>query len=41
MDQEIKIIPGMDIQNDCVVKGVHFMDIRDAGDPVEWVSLGC
>ncbi|MFO7707077.1 MAG: HisA/HisF-related TIM barrel protein [Desulfobacterales bacterium] len=30
----IKIMPCLDMQNGRVVKGVHFVDIRDAGDPV-------
>ncbi len=30
-----RIIPCLDIQNGRTVKGVNFMDIRDAGDPVE------
>src|SRR5690554_2864882 len=29
------IIPCLDIKNGRVVKGVNFVDIRDAGDPVE------
>ncbi|HAR98816.1 MAG TPA: imidazole glycerol phosphate synthase subunit HisF, partial [Syntrophus sp. (in: bacteria)] len=31
----IKIMPCLDMKNGRVVKGVHFMDIKDAGDPVE------
>ncbi len=31
----IKIMPCLDMKNNRVVKGVHFVDIRDAGDPVE------
>ncbi|MBM4331250.1 MAG: imidazole glycerol phosphate synthase subunit HisF [Deltaproteobacteria bacterium] len=31
----IKIMPCLDMKNGRVVKGVHFVDIRDAGDPVE------
>lgn len=31
----IKIMPCLDMKNCRVVKGVHFVDIRDAGDPVE------
>jgi len=31
----IKIMPCLDMKNSRVVKGVHFVDIRDAGDPVE------
>ena len=30
-----RIIPCLDIKNGRVVKGVQFLDIRDAGDPVE------
>lgn len=30
-----RIIPCLDVKNDRVVKGVNFVDIRDAGDPVE------
>ena len=31
----IRIIPCLDIHNGRVVKGVNFVDLRDAGDPVE------
>ena len=31
----IKIMPCLDMQNGRVVKGVHFVDISDAGDPVK------
>ena len=41
MDQEIKIMPCLDMQNGSVVKGVHFVDIRDAGDPVECARAYC
>jgi cyclase len=30
-----RIIPCLDVQNGRVVKGVNFVDLRDAGDPVE------
>ena len=30
-----RIIPCLDVNNGRVVKGVNFVDIRDAGDPVE------
>src|SRR6056300_597505 len=30
-----RIIPCLDVDNGRVVKGVQFVDIRDAGDPVE------
>lgn len=35
MEQQIKIMPCLDMQNGRVVKGIHFVDITDAGDPVE------
>lgn len=30
-----RIIPCLDVDNGCVVKGVNFVNLRDAGDPVE------
>ncbi|MBN2402662.1 MAG: imidazole glycerol phosphate synthase subunit HisF [Spirochaetes bacterium] len=33
--QTIKIMPCLDMKNGRVVKGIHFVDIKDAGDPVE------
>ncbi len=30
-----RIIPCLDVQNGRVVKGIRFLDLRDAGDPVE------
>ena len=30
-----RIIPCLDVKNGRVVKGTHFIDLRDAGDPVE------
>jgi imidazole glycerol-phosphate synthase subunit HisF len=30
-----RIIPCLDVKNGRVVKGVHFLNLRDAGDPVE------
>jgi cyclase len=30
-----RIIPCLDVDNGRVVKGVRFVEIRDAGDPVE------
>ncbi|MBN1635135.1 MAG: imidazole glycerol phosphate synthase subunit HisF [Deltaproteobacteria bacterium] len=35
----IKIMPCLDMKEGRVVKGVHFVDIRDAGDPVEHASF--
>ena len=31
----VKIMPCLDMKNGRVVKGIHFVDLRDAGDPVE------
>jgi cyclase len=31
----VKIMPCLDMKEGRVVKGIHFVDIRDAGDPVE------
>lgn len=31
----VKIMPCLDMKEGRVVKGVHFIDLRDAGDPVE------
>jgi len=33
--ESIRIMPCLDMKNGRVVKGIHFRDIRDAGDPVE------
>jgi len=41
MGQHVSIMPCMDMQNGRVVKGVHFVDIRDAGDPVECARAYC
>ena len=41
MNQPIRIMPCLDMQNGRVVKGVHFVDIRDAGDPVECARAYC
>ncbi len=38
---EISIMPCLDMQNGRVVKGVHFVGIRDAGDPVECARAYC
>ena len=35
MGLAVRIIPCLDVENGRVVKGVNFVDIRDAGDPVE------
>jgi len=34
----INIMPCLDMKNGRVVKGVHFVDLKDAGDPVENAS---
>lgn len=34
-----RIIPCLDVENGRVVKGIQFVDIRDAGDPVEVARL--
>jgi cyclase len=36
---QVKIMPCLDMKNGRVVKGIHFVDIRDAGDPVENASF--
>ena len=41
MKKPISIMPCLDMQNGRVVKGVHFVDIRDAGDPVECALAYC
>ena len=41
MDQPISIMPCMDMQDGRVVKGVHFVDIKDAGDPVQCAEAYC
>ena len=41
MDQRISIMPCMDMQDGRVVKGVHFVDIKDAGDPVQCAEAYC
>src|SRR4030067_2257859 len=41
MSQPIRIMPCLDMQNGRVVKGVHFVDIRDAGDPVVCAQAYC
>ena len=34
-----RIIPCLDVQKGRVVKGVNFVNIKDAGDPVEIAAL--
>lgn len=33
--EPVKVIPCLDMKDGRVVKGVHFVELRDAGDPVE------
>ena len=33
--QTVDIMPCLDMKNGRVVKGIHFVDLKDAGDPVE------
>jgi cyclase len=35
----IKIMPCLDMKNGRIVKGIHFVDIKEAGDPVENAAL--
>lgn len=41
MGKKVKIMPCLDMQNGRVVKGVHFVNIKDAGDPVECAKAYC
>ncbi len=34
-----RIIPCLDVKDGRVVKGVNFVNLRDAGDPVELASI--
>ena len=34
-----RIIPCLDVHNGRVVKGVNFVNLRDAGDPVEGAKI--
>ena len=34
-----RIIPCLDMRNGRVVKGVNFVDLRDAGDPAEQAAI--
>jgi cyclase len=35
MTVRVRVIPCLDVAEGRVVKGVNFVDLRDAGDPVE------
>ncbi|MCW7754277.1 imidazole glycerol phosphate synthase cyclase subunit [Desulfobotulus sp. H1] len=41
MNGQVRIMPCLDMQNGRVVKGVHFVDIQDAGDPVACARAYC
>jgi imidazole glycerol-phosphate synthase subunit HisF len=41
MRETLSIMPCLDMRNGRVVKGVHFVDIEDAGDPVECAKAYC
>jgi cyclase len=36
---KIRVIPCLDVKDGRVVKGVHFVDLKDAGDPVEQAKI--
>jgi len=40
-DRKVKIMPCLDMRNGRVVKGVHFVNIKDAGDPVQCAEAYC
>ena len=35
MTVRVRVIPCLDVRDGRVVKGVNFVDLKDAGDPVE------
>lgn len=37
--ETVKIMPCLDMKDNRVVKGIHFVDLKDAGDPVENASF--
>ena len=39
--EEVKIIPCLDIKDGGVVKGINFVNLRDARDPVEAAEAYC
>ncbi|MDD2238012.1 MAG: imidazole glycerol phosphate synthase cyclase subunit, partial [Kiritimatiellae bacterium] len=41
MKKSVRIMPCLDMQNGRVVKGIHFVDIQDAGDPVGCAVAYC
>ena len=36
---KIRIIPCLDVDNGRVVKGINFIDLKDAGDPVKQANF--
>ena len=36
---KVRIIPCLDVKNGRVVKGINFVDLQDAGDPVEQAKI--
>ncbi len=41
INKTVQIMPCLDMQNGRVVKGIHFVDIADAGDPVLCAEAYC
>ncbi|MFW6456957.1 MAG: imidazole glycerol phosphate synthase subunit HisF [Planctomycetota bacterium] len=41
MSDTVKIMPCLDMKDGRVVKGIHFVELREAGDPVECASAYC
>ncbi|MBF6842018.1 HisA/HisF-related TIM barrel protein, partial [Acinetobacter baumannii] len=39
MSLAVRVIPCLDVDAGRVVKGVNFVDLRDAGDPVEMAAV--
>ena len=39
MSLAVRVIPCLDVDNGRVVKGVNFVNLRDAGDPVEMAKV--
>ncbi|HUU42536.1 MAG TPA: HisA/HisF-related TIM barrel protein [Planctomycetota bacterium] len=39
--EPVRIIPCLDMKNGRVVKGVHFVDLKDVGDPVQAAKAYC
>ena len=41
MTVRIRVIPCLDVRDGRVVKGVNFVDLKDAGDPASANSMAC